>query len=73
MCRPASQRVKLRNFNTCAGLTIPHVVQGRTWEMDAGTAWQKFMTGPQYTRVVQDLHKCASSGLRAFFLLQHLP
>ena len=34
-------------------------LQGRTWEMDSGANWQKFMTGPGYTRVVQDLHKCA--------------
>ena len=33
-------------------------LQGRTWEMDSGANWQKFMNGPGYTRVVQDLHKC---------------
>lgn len=35
----------------------------RVYEQD-GFEWQHFMTGPGYTNVLQDLHRCAQLGLR---------
>ncbi len=33
------------------------VVSPRNWEQDGG-AWQNFMAGPEFTKVLQDVHRC---------------
>ena len=36
------------------------VVSPRNWEQDGG-AWQNFMVGPTFTKVLQDVHRCELS------------
>ncbi len=48
------------------------VVSPRNWEQDGG-AWQNFMAGPQFTKVLQDVHRCECTVGSAVQLETHLP